>query len=68
MVLSGLGGELGVGQVVATGGRRSSMHAGSAGKARQGTDGVGGQACWPRLADAERAAAVEDNDLGATEV
>ena len=44
------------------------MHAGSAGKARQGTDGVGGQACWPRLADAERAAAVEDNDLGATEV
>ena len=67
MVLSGLG-ELGVGQVVATGGRRSSMHAGSAGKARQGTDGVGGQACWPRLADAERAAAVEDNDLGATEV
>ncbi|CAD6205825.1 unnamed protein product [Miscanthus lutarioriparius] len=55
-------------QVVATGGRRSSMHAGSAGKAQQGTDGVGGQACWPRLADAERAAAVEDNDLGAAEV
>ena len=50
MVLSGLGGELGVGQVVATGGRRSSMRAGSAGKTRQGTDGVGGQA-W-RGADA----------------
>jgi hypothetical protein len=44
------------------------MRAASAGKSRQGTDGVGGQAGWPRLADAERAAAAEDDDLGAAEV
>ena len=49
-------GELGIGQVAATGRRRSSMRAASAGKSRQGTDGVGGQACWPRLADADRVA------------